>query len=126
MQDDELFRSFARRWEGSKRNPSPAEVQVAFEAYNRHDLWSRADEVHAGAIILLQDASDALRQAALILLEQRATTPDLLEIIQDAVTRVLDGALLAAVNPETDPIVSSFERLPDGSFVAHPVQDEKD
>lgn len=125
MQDDEIFRSFARMWEGSERNPSLDELRAAYDIYKWRELWSRADDVHAGAVVLLQDAADALKQAALMLLEQRATTPDLLQIIQDAVAVAQDASLLAAVNPETKPIVSRLERLPDGGYAAHPVQDER-
>jgi hypothetical protein len=60
-----------------------------------------------------------------MLLEQRATTPDLLKMIQDAISVAEDGSLLAAVNPETKPIVSRLERLPNGSYAAYPVRDER-
>jgi hypothetical protein len=61
MQDDELFRAFARLWDGSERKPNPVEVQAAFEVFNRRDLWSRTDAIHAGAVVLLHDAADALK-----------------------------------------------------------------
>lgn len=46
-------------------------------------------------------------------------------MIEDAVSVAQGGSLLAAVNPETKPIVSRLERLPDGSYAAYPVQDER-
>lgn len=89
--------TFLLAWQGSTKTPDRKSAEEVLEAFKRWRLFEKTDSTAGGAIVLLNDAADSLKLAAMMLFEEGGTSPDVIRTVEDTVQATQDALLLAKI-----------------------------